>query len=82
MDLDLMSSEFEINVLGQLKYFLCWQINQRSNKIFAPQTKIVRNLVKIFDLDDAKYGKTPMSITLKLIKHDVGTIVKHSCTIL
>lgn len=72
----LMSFKFEISLLDQLKEFLGLQIIHMFNVIFISQTNFAKNLDKWFGLDGAKYAKTIMTTTLRLIRDDVGIPVK------
>ena len=72
---DIMSNEFEISMVGELTCFLCLQIRQMYDGIFISQAKYAKNIVKKFDLKNAKHYDTPMSITLKLSKNSSGKSV-------
>ncbi|KAK1582616.1 hypothetical protein Q3G72_016763 [Acer saccharum] len=65
-----MSHEFEMNLVGELSYFLGLQIRQLHDEIFITQAKYAKNLVKKFGLENTKHFDTPMSTTLKLSKDD------------
>ena len=65
-----MSKEFEMSMMGELKYFLGLQIKQNEEGIFINQAKYVRDLLKRFDIDDSKTKNTPMSTTTKLGKDE------------
>jgi len=62
----------EMNIMGELNYFLELQIKQRDDGIFINQAKYTRELVKKFELKDAKICKTPMVTTTKLDKDRQG----------
>jgi Reverse transcriptase (RNA-dependent DNA polymerase) len=57
-----MGSEFQMSMMGELKFFLGLQIKQIKNGIFISQTKYAKELVKKFGLVDCKISKTPMAI--------------------
>ena len=48
--IDIMKSEFEMSMVGELSYFLGLQIKQRSDDIFISQEKYAKNIVKKFGL--------------------------------
>ena len=70
-----MQGEFEISMMGELKFFLGLQIKQCKDKIFINQTKYVRDIIKKFGIDGVKSRKTPMSTTTKLNKDENGKSV-------
>ena len=43
-----MQSEFEMNLVGELTYFLGLQIKQMDDTIFISQSKYAKNIVKIW----------------------------------
>jgi hypothetical protein len=56
----IMTDRFEMSMMGELKYFLGFQIKQLEDGTFISQTKYTRDLLKKFDMDKAKPIKTPM----------------------
>ncbi|KAL2327527.1 hypothetical protein Fmac_020954 [Flemingia macrophylla] len=56
----MMQEEFEMSMMGELKFFLSLQILQTDNGIKIHQTKYTKELLKRFKMDDAKEMKTPM----------------------
>ncbi|CAL8078553.1 unnamed protein product [Prunus armeniaca] len=62
----VMTSEFEISLVGELNYFLGLQIKQSHAGIFVSQLKYAKHLVKKFGLEGAKYARTPMSTSAKI----------------
>ncbi|KAH9778649.1 hypothetical protein KPL71_007414 [Citrus sinensis] len=67
-----MSQEFEMSMMGELKYFLGLQIKQNKEGIFINQAKYVRDLLKRFGYDNGTAKSTPMSTTIKLDKDEKG----------
>ena len=67
-----MKNEFEMSMMRELNYFLDLQIKQRSDEIFINQVKYTRELIKRFDLEDAKLSKTLIATTTKLDKDEYG----------
>ena len=71
----LMQGEFEMSMMGELKFFFGLQIKQCKDKIFINQTKYAREILKKFGLDGVKSSKTLMSSTTKLNKDENGKSV-------
>ncbi|KAH9698134.1 hypothetical protein KPL71_023896 [Citrus sinensis] len=67
-----MSQEFEMSMMGELKYFLGLQIKQNEEGIFINQAKYVKDLLKRFGYDNGTKKSTPMSTTIKLDKDEKG----------
>jgi hypothetical protein len=55
-----MTDRFEMSMMGELKYFLGFQIKQLEGGTFISQTKYTHELLKKFGMDKAKPIKTPM----------------------
>ena len=70
-----MKKEFEMNMVGELTYFLGLQVKQMENGIFVNQSKYVKSLVKRFGLDSVKHMRIPMGTNTKLTICDNGSIV-------
>jgi hypothetical protein len=64
--------EFEMSMMGELKFFLGLQIKQTEDGIFLNQSKYVIDLLKRFGLTNAKAYGTPMSPSTKLDKDEKG----------
>ena len=62
----IMSNEFEMNMIGELNYFLGLQIKQTSAGTFIHQQKYVKDLLKKFKMEDAKQIDTPIATTTTL----------------
>ncbi|KAH9780749.1 Integrase catalytic domain-containing protein [Citrus sinensis] len=67
-----MSQEFEMSMMGELKYFIGLQIKQNEEGIFINQAKYVKDLLKRFGYDNGMAKSTPMSTTIKLDKDEKG----------
>ncbi|KAH9680506.1 Integrase catalytic domain-containing protein [Citrus sinensis] len=67
-----MSQEFEMSMMGELKYFLGLQIKQNKEGIFINQAKYVKDLLKRFGYENGTAKSTPMSTTIKLDKDEKG----------
>jgi len=65
-----MQDEFEISMMGELKFFFSIQINQCKDGVYVHQTKYTKELLKKFKLEDCKVMNTPMHPTCTLSKED------------
>ena len=70
-----MQDEFEMSMMGELKFFLGIQINQCKDEVYVHQTKYTKELLKNFKLEDCKVMNNPMHPTCTLSKEDTGTKV-------
>ena len=64
--------EFEMSMMGELNLFVGLQIKQTKGGIFINQSKYVKDLLKIFGLENAKAIGTPMNSSMKLNKDKKG----------
>jgi hypothetical protein len=55
-----MIHKFEMSMMGELKYFLGFQIKQLQEGTFICQTKYIQDILKKFGMRNAKPIKTPM----------------------
>ncbi|KAK2995184.1 hypothetical protein RJ640_005774 [Escallonia rubra] len=67
-----MSKEFEMSMIGELKFFFGLQIKQNKDGIFINQAKYTKELLKRFDMEESNAFDTPMSSSLKLDKDEKG----------
>ncbi|RVX11507.1 hypothetical protein CK203_015826 [Vitis vinifera] len=67
-----MHSEFEMSMMGELNFFLRLQIKQLKEGTFINQAKYIRDLLKRFNMEEAKTMKTLMSSSIKLDKDEKG----------
>jgi hypothetical protein len=56
----VMTHKFEMSMMGELTYFLRFQVKQLKDGTFLSQTKYTQDLLKRFGMKDAKPTKTPM----------------------
>jgi hypothetical protein len=79
-----MTDRFKMSMMGELKYFLDFQIKQLEHGTFISQTKYTFDLLKKFGMDKAKPIKTPMGINghldLDMGGKSVDQKVYHSMT--
>jgi hypothetical protein len=55
-----MLKEFKMSMIGELTFFLGFQIKQMREEIFISQEKYTKDLLKGFKMDECKPIKTPM----------------------
>jgi hypothetical protein len=55
-----MIQKFEMSMMGELKYFLGFQVKQFQEGTFISQTKYIQDILSKFGMKDAKPIKTPM----------------------
>jgi hypothetical protein len=56
----VMTQKFEMSMMGELNYFLGFQVKQLTDDTFLSQMKYTQDLLKRFGMKDAKPAKTPM----------------------
>jgi hypothetical protein len=56
----IMVQKFEMYMMGELKYFLGFQVKQLEEGTFISQTKYIQDILTKFGMKDAKPIKTPM----------------------
>jgi hypothetical protein len=56
----IMTQKFEMSMMGELKYFLGFQVKQLQEGTFISQTKYIQDILNKFGMKDAKPIKTPM----------------------
>ena len=62
----IMSSKFEMRLMGELTFFLGLQIKQTSDGIFINQEKYVRDILRKFDMNSSPSKSTPISAPLTI----------------
>lgn len=73
-----MKTKLEMHMVGELFFFLGFQIYQCESGIFLSQENYARNLIKKFDLDKAKTKRTPIVTHIKASKDSSGEKVDES----
>ncbi|WVZ93742.1 hypothetical protein U9M48_039699 [Paspalum notatum var. saurae] len=69
---NMMAKEFEMSMIGELTFFLRFQIKQLKEGTFIYQEKYTRDLLKRFKMDDCKSIETPMATNAKLEADESG----------
>ncbi|XP_019085495.1 PREDICTED: uncharacterized protein LOC109126416 [Camelina sativa] len=70
--MESMSQEFEMSIVGELKYFLGLQAEQSADGIFVSQSTYAKEFVQRFGLGKSKEEKVPMGVNDKLSKDEGG----------
>ena len=70
---NIMTTEFEMSMIGDLSFFLGLQITQCANGIFVCQSKYVSTMLEKFGLVNSKHARTPIGTSVKLSKDLSGT---------
>ncbi|KAG2380359.1 Retrovirus-related Pol polyprotein from transposon TNT 1-94 Protease [Vigna angularis] len=73
-----MQGEFEMSMMGELTFFLGLQIKQMEKETFISQTKYCREILKKFEMDNAKEASTPMGTSCYLDKDETGKEVSQT----
>jgi hypothetical protein len=73
-----MTEKFEMSMMGELKFFLGFEIKQLRGGTFLSQTKYIQDMLKRFKLEDLKGAKTPMPTKCSLDLDPNGKEVDHS----
>ncbi|WVZ88666.1 hypothetical protein U9M48_035158 [Paspalum notatum var. saurae] len=68
----MVAKEFQMSIIGELTFFLGFQIKQLKQGIFIYQEKYTRDLLKGFKMDDCKPIDIPMSTNTKLDVDESG----------
>jgi hypothetical protein len=63
---EMMESEFQISMMGELTFFLGIQVKQTKQGTFVHQAKYTNDLMKKFNMAELKPGATLMSSTALL----------------
>jgi hypothetical protein len=69
---ELIQTDFEMSMVGDLTFFFYLQIKQMKDGIFISQTKYANNLVKQFNMKNPKSIRTHISTSQKLSKDEKG----------
>ncbi|WVZ88901.1 hypothetical protein U9M48_035368 [Paspalum notatum var. saurae] len=75
---NMMAKEFEMSMIGELTFFLGFQIKQLKEETFIYQEKYTRDLLKRFKMDDCKSIETSMATNAKLEADESGIKVNQT----
>jgi hypothetical protein len=67
-----MQGEFEMSMMGELTFFLRFQIKQTEQGTIVSQTKYCKEFLKKFGMENSKEMGTPMSTSCYLDKDENG----------
>ena len=70
-----MTKEFEMSLMGELKFFLELQIIQEPKEIFINQSKYIKDLLKKYHMENLKPINAPMGISTTLDADTEGKLV-------
>jgi hypothetical protein len=74
----IMVQKFEMSMMGDLKYFLGFQVKQLQEGTFISQTKYIQDILTKFGMKDVKPIKTPMggkSVDQKVYRSMIGSLL-------
>ncbi|WVZ83182.1 LOW QUALITY PROTEIN: hypothetical protein U9M48_030353 [Paspalum notatum var. saurae] len=69
---EMMTKEFEMSMIGELSFFLGFQIKQLKEGTFIYQEKYCKDLLKKFKMEDCKSATTPIPLKAKLHPDPTG----------
>jgi hypothetical protein len=72
---EMMESEFQMSMMGELTFFLGIQVKQMKQGTFVHQTKYMKDLMKKFNMAEFKPVSTPMSSAASLGPDEDGEAV-------
>jgi hypothetical protein len=72
---EMIESEFQMSMMGELTFFLGLQVKQTKQATFVHQTKYTKDLMKKFNMAELKSVSTPMSSTASLGPYEDGEVV-------
>jgi hypothetical protein len=72
---EMMKSEFQMSMMGELTVFLGIQVKQIKQGTFVHQAKYTKDLMKKFNMAELKLVSTPMSSTASLGPDEDGEAV-------
>jgi hypothetical protein len=72
---EIMESEFQISIMGELTFFLSIQVKQTKQGTFVHQAKYTKGLMKKFNMAELKPVSTPISSATSLGPDEDGEVV-------
>lgn len=71
----VMQDKFEMNSMGEMKFFLGLQVDQADAGILLHQTKYVGDILSRFDMLDAKPAGTPLAMNHGISPDEKGELI-------
>ncbi|GJX38495.1 uncharacterized mitochondrial protein-like protein [Tanacetum coccineum] len=68
--IEMMHKRFQMNSMGELTFFLGFQVQQKEDGIFISQDKYVADILKKFDFTTVKAASTPIETNKALLKDE------------
>jgi hypothetical protein len=75
---EMMESEFQMSMMGELTFFLGIQVKQTKQGAFVHQAKYTKDLMKKFNMAELKSVSTLMSFVASLGPDEDGEVVDQS----
>ena len=75
---ELMRREFEMSMMGELSFFFGLQIKQTLTGTLIHQQKYVNELLKRFNMNEAKEIDTPIATASMLDMNEIGSFVEQN----
>jgi hypothetical protein len=75
---EMMESEFQMSIMGELTFFLGIQVKQMKQGTFVHQAKYTKDLMKKFNMAELKPVSTPMSSAASLGLDEDGDAMDQS----
>ena len=72
---EIMKSKFKMSMIGELNYFIGFQVKQLKDGIFINQVKHCKDLLTKLEMDKCKAINTPISSNYHLDQDSVGKLV-------
>jgi hypothetical protein len=72
---EMMESEFQMSMMGELTFFIGIQMKQTKQGTFVHQAKYMKDLMKKFNMVEVKLVSTPMSSAASLSPDEDGEAV-------
>jgi hypothetical protein len=72
---EMMESEIQMSMMGELTFFLGIQVKQTKQGTFMHQAKYTKDLMKMFNMEELKPVSTPMSSAASLGPDEDGEVV-------
>jgi hypothetical protein len=69
---EMMESEFQMSMMGELTFFLGIQVKQTKQGTFVHQAKYTKDLMKRFNIVELKLVSTPLSSMASLGPNEDG----------